>query len=444
MNKKLSVLIAEDENNLAILLERVLKREGYTTYIAGDGLEAYKLVCDTKIDIVLTDLKMPGMDGIELLSKVKEIDPTIEVIIMTAYATVDTAINALKMGARDYVRKPFDIEEIVSTVKNTSLLICNMTMQDNDKFETNDMLVSNSPEMIKLIKMIKKVANSLANIYIHGETGVGKELVAQSIHELSERKDMPFIKVNCSAFPETLLESELFGYEKGAFTGAFARKLGRFELANGGTIFLDEIGDISPLIQLKLLRIIQQKELERLGGTQTIPLDVRIITATNKDLEELVKKGMFREDLYYRLNVIPLTVPPLRERKEDIEDLINTFMSISSGLHNTKMKTMSDEALKVFLDYSWPGNVRELENIIERILVISEGDTIELDDLPPKLLESQMATNDSLEAHKDEIEEKIIKNALAECNGNITHAAEKLGISRRSLHRKINKYNITT
>ena len=440
--KKLSVLIAEDERNLAHLLERVLTKEGYELFLAYDGHEALEIIKTTKIDIVLTDIKMPKVEGMTLLKQIKEMDMAIEVIVMTAFATIDTAINALKMGARDYIRKPFDIEEIVDSVHKTSLLIKNATFNVDEQFAVSETVVANSPKMKALMKMVKKVSGSVANIYIQGETGVGKELIAHAIHELSDRREYPFIKVNCSALPETLLESELFGYEKGAFTGAFARKLGRFELANGGTIFLDEIGDISPLIQLKLLRIIQQKELERLGGTQTISLDVRIITATNKDLEFLVKEGTFREDLYYRLNVIPLTVPPLRERAEDIRELIETFMSISSSLYQTNPKVIEPQALEALVQYSWPGNVRELENIIERILIISEGESIKLEELPPKILKRSTVPTESLEAYKESVEAAILKNTLEDCGGNITKAAEKLGISRRSLHRKINKYNL--
>ncbi len=440
--KKLSILIAEDEKNLSHLLERVLLKEGYNIFLAADGEVALEIIKANKIDIVLTDIKMPKVEGMALLKQIKEMDASIEVIVMTAFATIDTAINALKMGARDYIRKPFDIDEIVDAVNKTSMLINSATLNGDEQFVFSEMLVANSSKMKELIKMVKKVSGSVANIYIQGETGVGKELIAHAIHELSDRSENPFIKVTCSALPETLLESELFGYEKGAFTGAFARKLGRFELANGGTIFLDEIGDISPLIQLKLLRIIQQKELERLGGTQTISLDVRIITATNKDLEQLVKEGIFREDLYYRLNVIPLTVPALRERSEDIRELIETFMSISSSLYQTKPKAIEPDALDALVQYPWPGNVRELENIIERILIISEGPTIRLEDLPPKILKKSTIATDSLEAYKESLEADILKDALEQCQGNITKAAEKLGISRRSLHRKINKYNL--
>lgn len=439
MMRKGTILIAEDEVNLALLLERILKKEGYGVYVANDGRAAKAILEAKQIDLVLTDIKMPDTDGIELLKYIKKIDPSIEVIVMTAFATVDTAINALKLGARDYIRKPFDIDEVINAVKKVRL---QETQDELVTYDFNSMLVTNSQKMQDLVKLIHKVANSNANIYINGETGVGKELVAHAIHEISDRRGKPFIKVNCSALPETLLESELFGYEKGAFTGAFNRKLGRFELANGGTIFLDEIGDISPLIQLKLLRIIQQKELERLGGTQTIALDVRIITATNKRLDALVQGGQFREDLYYRLNVIPLSVPPLRERREDMISLIENFIKISSDMYHTPYKNIEPEAMEVLLAYHWPGNVRELENIIERLLLISEGTAIKLKDLPPYFTHPEQAIVSGLGIYKDSAEEQIIRKALEETDGNITKAAEKLGISRRSLHRKINKYNL--
>lgn len=439
--KKASILIAEDEINLALLLERILKKEGYLVYVANDGSSAKSILEAKQIDLVLTDIKMPDIDGIELLKYIKKIDPSIEVIVMTAFATIDTAINALKLGAKDYIKKPFDLDEVISSVKKVML---QDTLDELVTYDFNSMLVTNSQKMQELVKLIHKVANSNANIYINGETGVGKELVAHAIHEISDRRAKPFIKVNCSALPETLLESELFGYEKGAFTGAFNRKLGRFELANGGTIFLDEIGDISPLIQLKLLRIIQQKELERLGGTQTISLDVRIITATNKSLDALVQSGQFREDLYYRLNVIPLSVPPLRERREDMTSLIENFIKISSDIYHTPYKSIEPEAMEVLWAYHWPGNVRELENIIERLLLITEGTLIKREDLPPYFLHPENERIDELGIYKDTAEEKIIRKALEDTEGNITKAAEKLGISRRSLHRKINKYNISS
>jgi DNA-binding NtrC family response regulator len=440
--KKLTVLVVEDELNLQVLLKRIIQKEGFHVHTANNGLEALKFVEENTIDIVLTDIKMPGMDGIELLHQIKAIDSLIEVIIMTAFATVDTAVEALKKGARDYIRKPFDLEEVIEAIQKTALLISNDPQPPLSLNHADEMLVANSLSMQKLLKTIHKVAHSKVTVSIQGETGVGKELVARAIHDLSDRADQAFIKVNCSALPETLLESELFGYEKGAFTGAFARKLGRFELANKGTIFLDEVGDMSPLIQLKLLRVLQERELERLGGTETIHLDIRIITATNKDLITLVEAGEFREDLFYRLNVIPMVVPALRERSEDMKALINVFMRTSMSKHQIQEKQLTPEALAILLKYPWPGNVRELENIIERIIVISEKAEISVSDIPDNILNYQEHAQGLLSSTVESIEENTIREALEYVHGNVTRAAEKLGISRRSLHRKINKFNI--
>ncbi|TCO73831.1 sigma-54-dependent transcriptional regulator [Marinisporobacter balticus] len=441
--KDLTILIAEDEENLAQLLARIFENTGYKTHVVNDGETALYIVKNQHIDIVITDIRMPSLDGISLLKEIKAFDPYIEVLVMTAFANVDTAIDAIKLGARDYIRKPFDIDEVLESIEKAALLVGHHSEYDVHKLKSHEILVDNSLSMKKLKKLIKKVACSTATVNIYGETGVGKELVAKAIHELSDRSNQAFIKVNCSAFPETLLESELFGYEKGAFTGAFSRKLGRFELANGGTIFLDEIGDISLVIQLKLLRVIQQKEFERLGSIKTLPLDLRIITATNKDLKVLVKEKKFREDLYYRLNVIPIDVAPLRERKEDIQALLNTFIRIASKNNKTPIKKISDEALDALINYPWPGNVRELENIVERMIVISDGNIIELSDLPEHILLGKDSANNSiLKVHKDEVEERIIRNAMLESQGNMTKTAEKLGISRRSLYRKIHKYSM--
>jgi DNA-binding NtrC family response regulator len=384
---------------------------------------------------------MPDMDGITLLKFIKDQNAPIKVHLMTAFASLDTAIEALKMGAQDYIKKPFKIEDVLQSIEKTELILSHADSDDYTSTPYKTTLICKSPLMKALLSKIQKVSDANSTVYIHGETGVGKELVARALHENSSRHQMPFIKVNCSALPETLLESELFGYEKGAFTGAHTQKLGRFELANGGTIFLDEIGDISPLIQLKLLRIIQEKELERLGGTQTIPLDVRIITATNKALETLVEAGTFRQDLYYRLNVIPLSVPPLRERSEDLPVLIDNFLSLN-GTDSSPSKHLAEDSMEAMLHYSWPGNVRELENIIERLIVFSDSDTITLDDLPDKIRCSHKACVNKLSSTIDDAEATLIRAALSETDGNITHAAEKLGISRRSLHRKINKFNI--
>ncbi len=441
MNNKV-VLICEDEENILNLLDRLLSQKGYKTLKANNGLSALEILKARQVDVVITDIRMPGLDGIGLLKEIKTIDPFIEVLIMTAFATVDTAIAAVKMGARDYIKKPFDIDEVISAVERAALLVDHNNEEDFLNLSATDMFVAESDSMKQLKKLILKVASSSATVNIHGETGVGKELVAKSIHELSPRKDQPFIQVNCSAFPESLLESELFGYVKGAFTGALDDKPGRFELANGGTIFLDEIGDISPIIQLKLLRVIQQKEVERLGSTKTLALDIRVITATNKDLGKLVSENKFREDLFYRLNVIPIEVAPLRDRKQDIPDLLKVFMGNASFTNKTGQKILSEEALKSILSYSWPGNVRELENVVERLIVISEGPVIGLSDLPEPIRGGEKRDFSSLDLHKDEVEERLIRKALKDTGGNVTKAAEKIGISRRSLYRKLHKHHI--
>jgi DNA-binding NtrC family response regulator len=385
---------------------------------------------------------MPGMSGLELLSEIKEIDSSINVILITAFATIETAIEALKVGARDYIIKPFKLEDIMLSVNN---VIGNIEKSDDDN-STENYFSSKSPKMLKVLDLIKQVADTKTTIMIYGETGTGKELASKAIHSLSGRKNKSFIKVNCAAIPETLLESELFGYEKGAFTGATISKPGRFELADGGTIFLDEIGDITPLMQVKLLRVMQEREFERLGGTKTIKVDVRIIAATNKDLKEMVKRESFREDLYYRLNVVPLELPPLRERKEDILSLVEYFLAKSSSISGKSKKEISQDAIEKLMDYNWPGNIRELENIIERCVVITHGEVIDLEDIPEYIINYKQNKEEELQ-HKlnsavDTAEREIIIKILKECGGNRTKASEVLGISRRSLHRKIIKYNI--
>lgn len=436
-----TILIAEDEQNLRVLIARILNRSGFRTLLAADGEEALTLLAEHHADVLITDLKMPGIDGLTLLRQARAMDPALQVILMTAHATLDTAVNALRSGARDYIIKPFDVNEIVETVRKALLVQAGEAVTEG--LPTQGAFVAESPAMKELQRMIHRVAPSSATVLITGETGVGKELAAKAIHELSPRGKGPFIKVNCSALPEALLESELFGYEKGAFTGAYSQKPGRFELADGGTIFLDEIGDISPLIQVKLLRVLQHKEIERLGGTATLPVDVRIIAATHRDLEALIQEGSFREDLYYRLNVIPLHVPPLRARAEDIVPLIHGFVARASADNGLSPKQFTDEAMAALQHYQWPGNVRELENIVERLLVISEGPRISAGDLPAKLLQPvQGGASDRLEVHMDKAEETLIRKTLAEADGNVSLAAKMLGISRRSLYRKLEKYAV--
>lgn len=438
---EISILIADDEINVTKLLEKVLVKEGYNTYIASCGSEALSIIDKYHIDIVITDIKMPGMSGIELLSEIKLIDPSIEVILITAFATMNTAIEALKMGARDYITKPFNLKDVIESIKRISG--GSKALQQLEPID--NYFLSKSKGMEEVLRIIKQIADTKTTIMIYGETGTGKGLAAQALHNLSCRRNKPFIKVNCAAIPETLLESELFGYEKGAFTGASTNKPGRFELANGGSIFLDEIGDITPLMQVKLLKVMQEKEFERLGGIKTIKTDVRIIAATNKNLEDMVNKGVFRQDLYYRLNVVPIKMPPLRERKEDIPSLVEYFLTKCSYASEKGKKDISKDAITQLINYNWPGNIRELENVIERCVVISNSKVIDINDIPKYIWESDKCEDGNqgkLNDVVDVAEKNIIIKALEECDGNRTKASEVLGISRRSLHRKISKYNI--
>jgi DNA-binding NtrC family response regulator len=449
--KNYSILIVDDEENVTKLLNKVLIKEGYETHMAHNGEEALEVIDNCDIDIVISDIKMPGMSGLELLKNIGKVAPFIKVVLITAFATVDTAIEALRMGAKDYITKPFNIEEIIQSLKNIipdkeNISIRSEVLQKEVK-NIKNRLESKSASMNKVIDMIKQISDTKSTVMLYGETGTGKEVAAQTLHNFSSRSDKPFIKVNCAAIPENLLESELFGYEKGAFTGAVIRKPGKFELAAGGSIFLDEIGDISLGVQVKLLRILQEKEFERLGGTKTIKVDVRIIAATNKNLEELVKEGSFREDLYYRLNVVPINMPPLRERKEDIPMLVESFLNKSSDISGKPPKKISNEASARLMTYKWPGNIRELQNIIERCVVITPRDIIGVEDLPLNIrhFQENLETDEEiskLEEVLDDAEREVIIKVLKENDGNRTKASEVLGISRRSLHRKIIKYNI--
>lgn len=446
------ILIVDDEQNVRQLLSKVLKKEGFETYTACNGQEGLELLQTTGIDIIISDIRMPGMDGIEFLHRVKAVDHGIGFILITAFATTETAIDALKSGAQDYVTKPFDISEIVAAVRKLVIAGNDSNhyigeMEDADGVKTK----SKSPKMREVLELAKRVAAADSTVLIMGETGTGKEVVATAIHNWSSRRKNPLIKVNCGAIPDNLLESELFGYERGAFTGAVNEKPGRFEIADKGTIFLDEIGDISPSLQVKLLRVLQEKTFERLGGIASLTSDVRVIAATNKDLRKAVETGAFREDLYYRLNVVPINLPPLRERTEDIEDLIENFLRKSANISGSREpKTMSAEAMECLKKYSWPGNIRELENIVERCVVITAGTVIDTDSLPSEIVaqgslgESAGLTDHDTKLNEaiDNKEREVIIRALEDNGGNKTKAALELGISRRSLHRKIQKYGI--
>ncbi len=449
-----NILLVDDHKPFRDSLAKVLEGEGFQVFPASDGEEALNFLRSEFIHLVLTDLKMPKMAGTELLKVAKTIRPDIEVILITGYGTVDTAVTAMKDGAFDYIQKPFKPREILKLVRKAVekqyLVEQNRMLQERIKdFQKVEKIVGRSPAMKKVLEIVAQVAPSSATILIQGESGTGKEIIAQAIHDLSPRANRPFVKVSCAALPETLLEAELFGYERGAFTGAIARKEGRFELANGGTLFLDEIGEVSPTVQVKLLRVLQVGEFERLGGTKTIRADVRIVAATNMNLLEAVERKSFREDLYSRLNVITLTLPPLRDREGDVPLLSHHFLEIFKKKNNKEVKGFTQEALEIMLQYSWPRNVRQLENAIERAVVLTKGDMIGPGDLPPEILKAvgpkaqksvlldEKTISISLGTPLETIEKKVIEETLRYSRGDKNLASKILGISARTIYRKI-------
>ncbi|KPU27294.1 transcriptional regulator [Caloranaerobacter sp. TR13] len=448
MNKR--ILIADDEKNMIWALKRALSKEGYDIITAENGRKAVEVFIEKEPSLVLLDLKMPEMDGIEALRRIKEYNSKIPVIILTAHGTTQTAVEAMKIGALDYISKPFDIDELKIVIKK-ALDYKNLNDEVNylkEKIKENTgTIIYKSSKMEAVLDIVHKVAPTDATVLILGESGTGKELIANAIHEYSKRKNGPFIKINCAALPESLLESELFGYEKGAFTGATSRKLGKFDRAQGGTIFLDEIGEISPAMQVKLLRVLQEKEFERVGGAQTIKIDTRIIAATNRDLRKMVEENKFREDLYYRLNVIPLYIPPLRDRKEDIPVLIDYFIEKYSRQMGKRKMRISKKVLDKFIQYDWKGNIRELQNVIERCVILSSGEEIEENILPDEIKrrENFADTYFSLPDEGislEEVERSLILQALEKTNFNQTKAAKLLGITRHTLLYRMEKYNL--
>jgi DNA-binding NtrC family response regulator len=446
MTKRARILVVDDEAAMREALNDWLKEDGYDVGLATDGRQAIDMAMKKGWDVILLDLKMPGMDGIETLRRLKgkDVDTDAEILMMTAYATVDTAVQAMKEGAFDYLVKPFAPEEVEVQIKkivaHRELVLENILLRQKlEERSDYDEIIGKSDPMQEIFTLITQVAPTDSTVLITGESGTGKELIAQAIHGNSQRCYMPFIAVSCGALPDSLLESELFGYEKGAFTGAEFTKKGRFELADKGTIFLDEIGDISLKTQVDLLRVLQQKAFRRLGGQEEIEVDVRILAATNRDLKQAISENRFREDLYYRLNVISIHVPPLRERKEDIPLLVKAFIRRYCLEMNKEAVNISPSALNSLIDYDWPGNVRELENVIERALVIGRGPEIVVDDLPFKSKEivSDM-TPDSLKM----LEKMHIHKVLKKTDWNISKTARLLEIDRQTLYNKIEKYNI--
>jgi DNA-binding NtrC family response regulator len=446
------ILIVEDEAKMRRLLELNLGEDGFTTFSAGDAESGLKLLRENFIDLVVTDLKLPGMNGLEFLQAVKHQNAALPVVVMTAFGTVGTAVEAMKAGASDYVLKPFSLAEMRMVI-HKELDVHNLREENRSLREAlgkryaHPNIVAQSPKMQEVLATVERVAPTNSTVLLGGETGVGKDLIARAIHQKSRRASGPFIKINSTAIPENLLESELFGYEKGAFTGATASKPGKFELADKGTLFLDEIGDVPPAIQVKLLRVLQEREFERLGGTRTVKVDVRLVAATNRDLRAALEEGTFREDLYYRLNVVPIDIAPLRERKEDIPGLVHLFISRFSAESDKPVADITPEAMRILVNYHWPGNVRELQNILERACALAKGTILEPSDIhldvrPARGVESAnhfLPEGMTLEHWEDE----MIQEALKRANGNKSQAARLLGLSRNALRYRLSKIGIT-
>lgn len=451
--KDYSILIIDDEEAQRNILKGYLEKKDYKIFAASSGTEGIEIIRKNLIDIVLSDYKMPDKTGLEVLEIVKEINPEISFVILTAYGTIENAVKAMRLGAFDYISKPVDLDELdlllerIIENKNLKSEILLLKNQLKEKFKI-DSFISQSPKMEEVISIAARTADSKATVLITGESGTGKEVLAKSIHYASSRKDRPFIAVNIPALPETLLESELFGHEKGAFTGADKSKKGRFEIAEGGTIFLDEIGDIPLNLQVKLLRVLQEHQIERVGSVESINIDVRIIAATHQNLEKKIKEGTFREDLYYRLNIVSLHIPPLRERREDILPLIEYFVDKYSRENNKQNLSLSKEAVDLLIKYNYPGNVRELENVIERAVVLCRGNLITINDLPNVIkgfkAEQSIEKGDdaSLIEQVEALEKKLIFDALSKSDGNQSQAGRILGLTERNLRYKMQKYGI--
>ncbi len=453
-----TILIVDDEKNYPLVLGAILEEEGYETLAANSGHEALEILKNADVDLVLTDMKMPGMDGIELMERIKRHDPDLPVIMMTAHGTVEKAVEAMEKGAFSYILKPFENDRMILYVKKACALY--RVIKENRRLKS-DMehrfgfgnLIGKSKAMRRVFEMIEKVAPTGATVLIEGESGTGKELVARAIHYHSPRREEAFVAVNCGALAESLLESELFGHERGAFTGAVSMKKGRFELADKGTLLLDEIGEMPKSLQVKLLRVLQEKSFERVGGTRSIPVDVRLIAATNKRLKEEVASGRFREDLFFRLNVIPIGIPPLRERREDIPLLVDHFIKkFASERQAAKPVTKVDpEVLRLFYAYPWPGNVRELEYVIERAVILSPLDTIRPADLPPEFRSGAtqadfmdaIPEDAKLEETLELVERKLIERALRRCGNVQSSAAELLGIGKSVMSKKVKKHDLS-
>lgn len=447
-----TILIADDEKNIRNGLQLALEDEGYSILLASDGKEAWNLITENNVDMLITDLRMPHMSGQELLKRVSSNYPTMPVVILTGHGTIEAAVEAMRNGAVDFMTKPLNLDRLFLLIRRA---FSNLDLHDQNaalKKELAELkrqsgyskIIGKSEPMVRLMETVKQVADATASVLVTGESGVGKELVADALHQLSSRSNGPFIKVSCASFAETLLEDELFGHEKGAFSGASAARKGRFELANGGTLFLDEIGEISQGTQVKLLRVLQERQFERLGGEKTLTVDVRLVAATNRDLRAEVDAGRFREDLYYRLNVIHMEVPPLRERKEDIPLLMSHFLEMYNERNKRQVEGFSQRAKAAILSYDWPGNIRELGNCVESAVVLASEKIIDLDDLPGavKNASSEERVVIPVGTTMEQAEKALILATIASCGGNKSKAADILGVARKTLHRKVQEYKL--
>ena len=446
---KFNVLIVDDEKNIRAGLGKAIEMDGHNVFLAEDGQRALEIVESEEVDLVIADLKMPRISGEELLRRIVQGYPTLPVIILTGHGTIESAVQAMRDGAYDFLTKPVNLDRLSLLVKRAlstrELVLQHRALQEelNQRREFAS-IVGKSTEMKRIFDVVGQVAPTRASVLITGDSGVGKELIADALHNLSNRKQKPFIKVHCAALSESLLESELFGHEKGSFTGAVGRKRGRFELSHTGTILLDEIGEINPSGQIKILRVLQEKEFERVGGEETLEVDVRIISATNKDLRAEIAKGTFREDLYYRLNVVNIHIPPLRDRKEDIPLLAAAFVKEFAQENEKQVDGIDPKARALLYNYSWPGNVRELRNCMESAVVMSKGSVITSDDLPPSIVTDSESNHVRIQlgATMEQAEKEIIRANLAAQNGNKSRTAEILGIGRKTLHRTSAEYQL--
>ena len=447
MSKK--VLIVDDEKSIRDSLEKLLSYEDYAVLTAPEGTAAIDAVRNEVVDIVLLDIKMPGMDGIEVLEELKRMEPFLPVIIISGHGNIDTAVKATKLGAYDFIEKPIDLDRVLLTVRNgiRQGRLARQNIRLKKKMESETRIIGEHQSIKDIMNTIRKVAPTSARVLITGENGTGKELVARKIHELSNRANESFIEVNCAAIPRDLIESELFGHEKGSFTGATDLRIGKFELADEGTLFLDEIGDMSLPAQAKVLRVLQESVLQRVGGSKQIKVDVRVIAASNKNLEKEIEKGTFRKDLFFRLNVVPIEVIPLRERVSDIPVLISYFLEQITFELGIEKKSVSEPLLEELQNYSWPGNVRELRNMIERMCILSRDKVIDLSDMPPLENVGEGETNpfsvDNYNEFKDMVEKEFFIRKLRENEGNVSRTARKLGMQRSNLYNKLNKYDIS-